>query len=279
MLVRLKPKRDSTRPNPEGEIVEVIERRTQQFVGTYFESAGTAYVQVDGKPFSRPILVGDPGAKNAQPDDKVVIEMVRFPSHYQDGEGVIIEVLGPRGTPGVDTLSIIREFNLPEGFAEDAQEEARLEAEKFDESIPPERTDLTGEVIITIDPVDARDFDDAISLVRDRQGALAVGRAHCRRVALHPAAHGARSRGDAARHERLSARPRAADAARADLERPGQLAARPGALHQDGVHRVHARGDSGRRRRGQRRRSAAGGGSPMKRSTSFWPIASRGARS
>ena len=84
-----------------------------------------AYVQVDGTLFTRPILVGDPGAKNAQPDDKVVIEMVRFPSHMHDGEGVITEVLGPRGTPGVDTLSIIREFNLPEEFADDALEEAR----------------------------------------------------------------------------------------------------------------------------------------------------------
>ena len=90
-------------------------RRTS-FVGTYFESRGIGYVQVDGTVFAQPISVGDPGAKNAQPDDKVVIEMVRFPSHVHDGEGVIIEVLGPRGKPGVDTLSIIREFNLPERF-------------------------------------------------------------------------------------------------------------------------------------------------------------------
>ncbi len=70
-------------------------------------------MQIDGTLFTRPILLGDPGAKNAQPDDKVVFEMVRFPSHTHDGEGVITEVLGPRGTPGVDTLSIIREYNLP----------------------------------------------------------------------------------------------------------------------------------------------------------------------
>ena len=50
-----------------------------------------------------------------------------------DGEGVITEVLGPRGKPGVDTLSIIREFNLPEEFADDALDEARRQAETFDE--------------------------------------------------------------------------------------------------------------------------------------------------
>jgi ribonuclease R len=175
ILVRLKAKRDTHRPNPEGEIIEVIERQTHQFVGTYFESAGAAFVQVDGRPFNRPISVGDPGAKNARTDDKVVIEMIRFPSQYQDGEGVITEVLGARGTPGVDTISIIREFGLPEEFAADALDEARIEAEKFDESIPPGRTDLTGEVIITIDPVDARDFDDAISLVQIERGHWRLG--------------------------------------------------------------------------------------------------------
>jgi ribonuclease R len=175
VLVRLKKKSDTRRPNPEGEIAEIIERQTSQFVGTYFESAGAAYVQVDGRAFSRPISVGDPGAKNARPDDKVVIEMVRFPSQYQEGEGVITEVLGPHGTPGIDTLSIIREFNLPEEFAADALDEARLQADIFDEGIPADRTDLTAEVIVTIDPVDARDFDDAISLVMIDNGHWRLG--------------------------------------------------------------------------------------------------------
>lgn len=175
VLVRLKRKQNDRRPNREGAIVEIIERQTHQFVGTYFEVAGTAYVQVDGKPFSQPILVGDPGAKNAQPDDKVVIEMVRFPSQTSSGEAVITEVLGPRGATGVDTLSIIREFGLPEDFAEDAVEESRQEADRFDESIPEARTDLTGLTIITIDPVDARDFDDAISLERTEKGHWRLG--------------------------------------------------------------------------------------------------------
>jgi ribonuclease R len=162
-------------PGPRGEIVEVVNRETHQFVGTYFERAGTAYVQVDGTLFAQPICVGDPGAKDARVDNKVVFEMVRFPSHLHDGEGVITEVLGPRGKPGVDTLSIIREFNLPEGFAPDALEEARRRAEQFNESIAADRRDLTGETVVTIDPVDARDFDDAISLERLPNGNWLLG--------------------------------------------------------------------------------------------------------
>jgi len=162
-------------PGPRGRIVEIVERETHQFVGTYFESSGGAFVQVDGNLFGQPIYVGDPGAKSAQPDDKVVFEMVRFPSAVHDGEGVITEVLGPRGDPGVDTLSIIHEFNLPGAFADDAMDEARELAREFDETVADDRTDFTDKTTVTIDPVDARDFDDAISLERLDNGHWLLG--------------------------------------------------------------------------------------------------------
>jgi ribonuclease R len=179
VAVEVKPGRrhsdgDSGPKGPRGRVVEIIERQTRQFVGAYFESQGSAYVQVDGTLFAQPIFVGDPGAKNARPDDKVVIEMIRFPSPVHDGEGVIVEVLGPQGKPGVDTLSIIREFSLPEEFAADALDDARHEADRFDESIG-DRLDLTGQTIITIDPVDARDYDDAISLEKFDDGHWRLG--------------------------------------------------------------------------------------------------------
>jgi ribonuclease R len=157
-----------------GEISKIIERDTHQFVGTYHERGGDSFVQVDGTVFAQAIYVGDPGAKNARPGDKVVIELVRFPSHVHEGEGVITEVLGPRGAPGVDTMTIIKEFGLPEEFPEDVLENSRREADRFDESIEG-RLDLTGETIITIDPVDARDFDDAISLHRLENGHWRLG--------------------------------------------------------------------------------------------------------
>jgi ribonuclease R len=158
-----------------GEIVEILERGTHQFVGTYFEEDAKGYVRVDAGVFEQPVLVGDPGAKNAQPEDKVVIEVVRFPTSYRAGEAVITDVLGPRGTPGVDTQMIIYEFGLPGEFPEDALEDARLQAEAFEESITDGRLDLTAATIITVDPVDARDFDDAISLERLENGHWKLG--------------------------------------------------------------------------------------------------------
>ncbi|MFM7844455.1 MAG: ribonuclease R [Planctomycetota bacterium] len=153
-----------------GEIIEILERDTHRFVGRYYEQAGSGYVRVDGNLFSQPISVGDASAKSAFTDDKVVIEMVRFPSHWSEGEAVIVEVLGPSGQPGVDTLGIIHEYNLPLDFPADVLEDARRQAERFDESDLAGREDWTAATVITIDPVDARDFDDAISLVRLEQG-------------------------------------------------------------------------------------------------------------
>src|SRR5207302_7807874 len=160
VLVRIT--RKPTRPGlgPVGEIIRVLERATRQFVGTYFERDGQGLVRVDGTVFSHSIYVGDPGAKGAKPDDKVVLEMLRFPTAEDRGEGVITEVLGPRGQPGVDTLSIIRAFGLPDEFPDDVLEEARDQAAAFDEEDLAGRENFTGELTVTIDPVDARDFDD-----------------------------------------------------------------------------------------------------------------------
>jgi ribonuclease R len=152
---------------PTGRIVQVLERATRQFVGTYFERDGQGYVRVDGTVFSHSIFVGDPGAKGAKPDDKVVVEMLRFPSLDDRGEAVITEILGVHGQPGIDTLSVIRAFGLPDKFPEDVLEEARQAAAHFDESKLHGREDFTDQITVTIDPVDARDFDDAVSLTID----------------------------------------------------------------------------------------------------------------
>jgi ribonuclease R len=169
VLVRVtrKPNRADVRPT--GIVLQVLGRATRQFVGTYFERDGQGYVRVDGTVFSHSIYVGDPGAKGARPEDKVVFEMLRFPSAEDPGEGVLTEVLGPRGQPGVDLLSIIREFGLPDRFPEEVLEEARQQASAFHEEELDGREDFTADTVVTIDPVDARDFDDAVSLVQDHK--------------------------------------------------------------------------------------------------------------
>ena len=154
--------------NAEGRIVQVLARASGLFVGTYFEEGGAGFVQVDGTTIHDPIYVGDPGAKGAKPGDKVAMEMVRYPTPYLEGEGVITEILGPRGQPGVDTLSIIRAFNIPDTFDDDVLDDARHQARHFSEDQIGERLDLRDVLTVTIDPANARDFDDAITLTARR---------------------------------------------------------------------------------------------------------------
>jgi ribonuclease R len=167
VLVKLTKKPSRVDHSAQGEILRVVERATQKFVGTYFVEGGEGLVRVDGTVFSAPIYVGDPGAKGARPDDKVVLEMLRFPSPALRGEAVITEVLGPRGQPGVDALSVIRAFELPDAFPEDVLREARRQAAAFDEADLAGREDFTKDLVITIDPVGARDHDDAVTLTYD----------------------------------------------------------------------------------------------------------------
>jgi ribonuclease R len=167
VLVRILRKPAYRDAPPTGRVLRVLERATRQFVGTYFEREGEGLVRVDGTVFSHSVFVGDPGAKGARPNDKVVLEMLRFPGPDDRGEGVIVEVLGPHGQPSVDTLSIIRAFGLPDVFPDAALEEARRMALAFRETDLEGREDFTNDVVVTIDPADAHDFDDAAGLSRD----------------------------------------------------------------------------------------------------------------
>ena len=168
--------------NASGEIVRVLERATRTFVGTYFERDGEGYVQVDGIVFAHSISVGDPGAKGARAQDKVQIDLLSFPTAEDRGEGVITEVFGPLSQPGVDLITVIRAFGLPEAFPEAALNEARSQADTFTETLDG-REDFTGDLVITIDPVDARDFDDAVSVELDPKSGHTILTVHIADVA------------------------------------------------------------------------------------------------
>jgi ribonuclease R len=169
VLVRLLSRRQSG-GRRSGRVEQILERATHIFVGSYFEQENVGQVRIDGKVFSDPVSVGDPGAKGVQPGDKVVIEIVRFPTHTHPGEAVLTKILGARGEPGVDLQAIVHEYGLPDEFPEEVLAAAREQADAFDPEKLGDRLDLTGETIVTIDPADARDFDDAISLAKSEDG-------------------------------------------------------------------------------------------------------------
>jgi len=150
-----------------GRIVEVLKRADRQYVGNLIRRGSMWVVEVDSQTLPDPVVIRDVGAKNARAGDKVVIEIVRYATDRALPEGVIIEVLGEQGEPDVETVAVMRAFGLEEAFDEAVLEEARVAAQSFDEStLPEDREDLTDLFCVTIDPPDARDFDDAISLER-----------------------------------------------------------------------------------------------------------------
>lgn len=166
VMVKL-TKRANKSDNARGEVVRILERSTRTFVGTYFERDGEAFVRVDGTVFAHSVSVGDPGAKGVRPQDKVQIDLLKFPTADSRGEGVITEVFGPLTKPGVDLITVIRAFGIPDEFSEEVLAEARAQADAFNENDLYNRTDFTGETVVTIDPVDAKDFDDAVSVTED----------------------------------------------------------------------------------------------------------------
>jgi len=158
-----------------GRILEVKERGQERFVGTVLEEGGRTIVRPDGGVLRRDFAVPDAPSAGARPKDKVVFEVVTYPLRGETGQAVITEVLGHRGDPGVDTLAVIRQFDLPDEFSDGALAEARRAAGRIDDEALSARRDLTAETIITIDPEDARDFDDAISLQTHDDGSMTLG--------------------------------------------------------------------------------------------------------
>ena len=158
-----------------GKIVEILQRGQNKIVGTLRKGQQSWFVEPDGRAFVEPVTVDDITAKNANEKDKVVVEIINWPTEKYLARGVIVEVLGKAGRYESEISSVIRQFQLPDQFDEDCLAQARLAAKMFEKNQDVDREDITGKTIITIDPPDAKDFDDAISLEKDSDGNWLLG--------------------------------------------------------------------------------------------------------
>lgn len=158
-----------------GEIIDILERAQNKFVGTLVKHPESWLVQPDGKSFVEPITVDDIGAKGAKEKDKVVVEILTYPTEKHLARGVIVEVLGKAGRYETEIKSIIHQFHLPGEFDAECIEQARRAAKQFNPKKLDKREDITDKVIITIDPPDAKDFDDAISIEKDPDDNFVLG--------------------------------------------------------------------------------------------------------
>jgi len=158
-----------------GQVVEILQRAQNRFVGTLQQTNEGWIVQPDGTSFFELIAVDDVGAKNAKNKDKVVVEILSYPTEKYLARGVIIEVLGRAGQKISEIQSIIRQYHLPGEFDADCIKQVRQAAAEFDREKISGREDITEKVVVTIDPPDAKDFDDAISVEKDSRGNWVLG--------------------------------------------------------------------------------------------------------
>ena len=158
-----------------GVIIDIVERGSDRFVGTLTRNKGLWLVQPEGKGFYRSVLVDDAVASGAKEGDKVVLEIVSFPDEHMPARGAIVEILGRAGQYDAEIKSIMTRYGLPEDFPDPCRQQARQATADFKPDNADGRSDIYDDVIITIDPADARDFDDAISLKKDKAGNWQLG--------------------------------------------------------------------------------------------------------
>ncbi|HEX5219550.1 MAG TPA: ribonuclease R [Verrucomicrobiae bacterium] len=151
-----------------GSVIRILERKRTQLVGTLQRGRQFLYVIPDDPRMPHDIYVPEPRDVGRKPHigDKVVVELLEWTSRHNNPEGEIIEVLGAPDAEGVDMLSVLRQYNLPLHFPKAVLAEVRANGTTV---LPHElagREDCREHHVITIDPDDAKDFDDAICLKR-----------------------------------------------------------------------------------------------------------------
>ena len=176
VLVRRETKPKGLRtgtPGPDsGVVVRILERRRTQIVGTLQRGQRFSYVVPDDPRIPHDIYVPEPrdAGRRAQVGDKVVVELREWLSRNTNPEGEVVEVLGAPDAAGVDMLSVLRQYDLPLHFPKLVLQEANAVGSTIQARDLSGRQDCRRHRVITIDPDDAKDFDDAISLERASPG-------------------------------------------------------------------------------------------------------------
>jgi len=158
-----------------GKVVKILARAHTSAVGVLRQVQEHWVVQPDGGDFLQSILVEGVDGRKVRDGDKVAVEIRTYPTGSQPARGMIKDVLGPPGKHDTEISAIIRRYRFPDDFDESSIVEAWNAKSAYDPRDMREREDLTDCLVVTIDPPDAQDFDDAISLSRDHHGAWVLG--------------------------------------------------------------------------------------------------------
>lgn len=159
----------------EGEVVEIIKRAKTEFVGVLQVSKNFGFVVPDDSKMYADIFVAKNKLKDAEDGVKVLVAITDWPDNSKNPFGEILEVLGMPGDHETEMHSILLEYGLPYSFPENVEAEAALIPLEISEEDIAKRRDMRGDLTFTIDPKDAKDFDDALSYKVLENGNYEIG--------------------------------------------------------------------------------------------------------
>jgi len=160
---------------PEGEVVKVIERAKRNFVGTISLEKNYGFLIPDNKQMPFDIFIAQKDLKKAKNGQKVIARITDWPANFKNPNGEVVEVLGNPGVHEVEMHAILAEFELPYRFPEELDKLANKISEKIISTDYASRRDFRNVPTFTIDPVDAKDFDDALSFQKLENGNYEIG--------------------------------------------------------------------------------------------------------
>ena len=174
VVARVERRRSGDRP--EGRVIKVLERARSTVVGVYHPARSFGFVVPEDKKLNKDVFV-PPGQDGGAVDgDVVVVRISSWGDNNRGPAGEVENILGKLGDPGVDVLAVAHGHELPLAFPPEVEKEAqRIKERGLRLSEQPDRVDLRGQLIFTIDPADAKDHDDALSIQKGEDGLWHVG--------------------------------------------------------------------------------------------------------
>ena len=160
---------------PEGEVVEIIKKSRDTFVGVVEVSKNFAFMTANSRQMPYDIFIPLTKLKGAHNGDKVIVKITEWPEKYKNPFGEVVTVLGKPGENDTEMHAILAEFDLPYEFDKKVEDDANQVSEIITEKDYKERRDFRDITTFTIDPADAKDFDDALSIKKLDNGNWEIG--------------------------------------------------------------------------------------------------------
>ena len=151
----------------EGRIIKVLSHGMTKVVGLFEKSKNYGFVRPDNQRLQQDIYIPAGKEKGAVSGQKVIVELTTYGDKFSSPEGKVVEIIGFANAPGIDILSIVKEADLPTAFPEKVLNQAGRVGKEVSEADIAGRMDLRDVEMVTIDGADAKDLDDAVSLVMD----------------------------------------------------------------------------------------------------------------